>query len=248
MGEIASKFTKLKRSTDKLKNKEGQLFRQHFQLFLQISKERIELAQRLRGNNLIQTSEEKIDARIEEFHHVCKIPVLEAVLWKHDLAFHLDDPIFLAFDTFNVASDFDIQKRIKCTNVLKELYGQPQQSTFNNETNVSNPVNYKTQLNDDIIKSFFTNFHAEVKCKGELCNSKICKLIQGNKLKPENIDQCKEENPISPESVYASLMKECVQYPDLLVLFKLFTSNYNKHCKCGKRLLGSYNVGNYTTK
>ena len=26
----------------------------------------------------------------------------------------IDDPIFLAFDTFNVASNFDIEKRIKC--------------------------------------------------------------------------------------------------------------------------------------
>lgn len=143
------------------------------------------------------------------------------MLWEHDLAFHLDNLIFLTFDTFNDASDFDIEKRINCINVLKEFYGQRQQSTFNNETNVSNPVIDKTQVNNDIIRSFFTDFHDEVKRQGELCNLKICKLIQEKKLKPENIDQFKEENPFSPESVYASLMKERVQYPNLLVLCKL---------------------------
>ena len=106
-------------------------------------------------------------------------------------------------------------------NGLKEFYGQPQQSTFNNEANVSNPAIHKIQLNDDIIMSFFTDFHAEVKREGELCNSKIRKFIQEKKLKPENINQFKEESLISPENVYASLMKERVQYPDLLALFKL---------------------------
>ena len=77
---------------------------------------RMELARRLRGRNLIQTSEEETDARIEEFHRVYKILFLEAVLWQLDLAFHFDYPVFLAFDAFNVASDCDIEKRIKCIN------------------------------------------------------------------------------------------------------------------------------------
>ena len=97
------------------------------------------------------------------------------MLRELDLAFHLDDPIFRAFDAFNITSDFDIEKRIKC---IKEFYGQPQQSPFNNETNSFNPVIDKTQLDDDIIRSFFPDFHAEVKHEGELCNLKICKLIQ----------------------------------------------------------------------
>ena len=54
-----------------------------------------------------------------------------------------------------------------------------------------------------------------------MLNSKIRKLIQIKKLKPENVDQFKEENPISAESVFKSLMKERAQYPDILILFKL---------------------------
>ena len=70
----------------------------------------MELARRLRGNNLIETSGEgEIDGKIEEFHRVLKVTFLEAVLQELDLVFHLDDPIFLAFDAFNVASDFDIE-------------------------------------------------------------------------------------------------------------------------------------------
>ena len=129
-----------------------------------------------------------------------------------DHAFHLDNPIFLVFDAFNVTSDCDIEKKsVVCINVLKGFYGQPQQSAFNNETNASNPVNDKTQLNDNIIRSFFTDFYDKVTHKGELSNLKIGKLIHEKKLKPKNIDQFKEENPISPETVHAGLMKKRVQ-------------------------------------
>ena len=51
----------MKRSIDELKNKDGQLFCQHSWSFLQISTERMELAQRLCGNNLIQLREQEID-------------------------------------------------------------------------------------------------------------------------------------------------------------------------------------------
>lgn len=60
----------------------------YFYIYL---REKMELAQRFWGNNLIQTSEEEIDARIKEFRHVYKIPFLEAVLWELDLAFPLSN-------------------------------------------------------------------------------------------------------------------------------------------------------------
>ena len=124
----------------------------YFYIYL---REKMELAQRLWGNNLIQTSEEEIDARIKEFRHVYKIPFLERCYGSLILLFLC--PISLAFDSFTITSDFDIEK-IKCINVLKEFYCQPQQSTFNNETNVSNLVIDKTELDDDTIRSCFTNF------------------------------------------------------------------------------------------
>ena len=110
---------------------------------------------------------------------------------------------------------------MQCVNVLKEFYGEPQQSIFSGETNISYPVIDKIQLNEELITSFFLDFQAEVKRERGLLNSKIRKLIQIKKLKPENVDQFKEENPISAESVFKSLMKERAQYPDILILFKL---------------------------
>ena len=87
-------------------------------------------------------------------------------------------PIFLAFDSFNIVSDFDIEKIIKCINVLKEFYGQPQQSTFNNETNVTNPVIDKTELNDDTIRSCLTDFHAEVNGKLNYATGRFVNLFK----------------------------------------------------------------------
>ena len=72
----------------------------------------MELAQWLQGNNQIAASEEEIDVRIKEFQWVYKIPFVEAVLRELYFAFHLDDPIFLAFDAFNIALDFDTEKKL----------------------------------------------------------------------------------------------------------------------------------------
>ena len=164
--DIANKFTSLKSSVNELKDTDGPLFSQHSRTLLQISKERMELARRLRGNNLIEIiNEEEINSRIEKFYRVLKVPFLEAVLRELDLAFHLDDRIFLAFDAFNVTSDFDIEKRIRCINVLAEFYGQPQHSTFNNETNVPDPVIDRNQVNDDIVRSFFHRFSGRGKTR-----------------------------------------------------------------------------------
>ena len=72
----------------------------------------MELAQWLQGNNQIPASEEETDVRIKEFQWVYKIPFVEAVLRELYFAFHLDDPIFLAFDAFNIALDFGTEKKL----------------------------------------------------------------------------------------------------------------------------------------
>ena len=90
--------------------------------------------------------------------------------------------------TLSTSLQILISKKESSVYVLKEFYDQPLQSTFNIETNASNPVIDKTQLNNDIIRSFFTDFHVEVKREREIHKSKIRKLIQEQKLNPENID------------------------------------------------------------
>ena len=65
--DIANKFTSLKSSVNELKDTDGPLFSQHSRTLLQISKERMELARRLRGNNLIEMiNEEEINSRNRE--------------------------------------------------------------------------------------------------------------------------------------------------------------------------------------
>ena len=80
-----------------------------------------------------------------------------------DLVFSLDDPEFLAFDAFNVSSDFDLEKREQCVNVLSTFYDEPKSSTYNNETNTAELIIDKLGLCQDEIRSFFSDFNVEVR-------------------------------------------------------------------------------------
>ena len=80
-----------------------------------------------------------------------------------DLVFSLDDPVFLAFDAFNVSSDFDLEKREQCVNVLSTFYDEPKSSTYNNETNTAELIIDKLRLRQDEIRSFFSDFNVEVR-------------------------------------------------------------------------------------
>ena len=72
----------------------------------------MELARKLRGYSLIGiTNLNEIEDKINNFNRTIKVPFLEEVLKDLDLAFSLDDPVFLAFDAFNVSSDCDLEKR-----------------------------------------------------------------------------------------------------------------------------------------
>ena len=83
----------------------------------------MELARKLRGHNLIEiTNLNEIENKINNFNCTIKAPFLEEVLKELDLAFSLDVPVFLAFDAFNVSSDFDLEKREQCINVLSAFY------------------------------------------------------------------------------------------------------------------------------
>ena len=91
------------------------------------------------------------------------------------MAFSLDDLIFLDFDAFNMLSDFDLEKREQCVNVLSTFYGEPKSSIFNNKTNTAEPIIDKLELSQDKIRSFFSNFNAEVRREEDKRNEKIRK-------------------------------------------------------------------------
>ena len=72
----------------------------------------MELPRKLRRHNLIEiTNLNEIEDKINNFNCTIKVPFFEEALKELDLAFSLDDPVFLAFDAFNMSSDFDMEKR-----------------------------------------------------------------------------------------------------------------------------------------
>ena len=162
----------------------------------------------------------EIEEKINNFNRTIKVPFLEEVLKELDLAYTLDDPVFLAFDTFNVSSDFDLEKREQCVNVLSTFYGKTKSSTFNNETNTVEPIINKLGLSQDEIKSFFSDFNAEVRQEEDKRNEEIRKFIENKKLQPGKVSQYKEDHPIAPSDIYKTLMKEQSEYPELMILFK----------------------------
>ena len=143
----------------------------------------MELARKLRGHNLIEiTNLNEIEDKINNFNCTVEVPFLEEVLKELDLAFSLDDSVFLAFDAFNVLSDFDLEKREQCVNVLSTFYGEPKSSTFNNKTNTAEPIIDKLGLRQDEIRSFFSNFYAEMRREEDKRNEEVQKLIENKNL------------------------------------------------------------------
>ena len=141
-----------------------------------MSGERVELARKLCWHSLIErTNLNEIEDKINNFNSTTKAPFLDKVLKELDLAFSLDDLIFLDFDAFNMLSDFDLEKREQCVNVLSTFYGEPKSSIFNNKTNTAEPIIDKLELSQDKIRSFFSNFNAEVRREEDKRNEKIRK-------------------------------------------------------------------------
>ena len=136
---------------------------------MKIAGERMEFARKLHGHNLIEiTNLNEIEEKIINFNRTTKVPFLEEVLKELDLGFSLDDPVVLAFDTFNVSSDFDLEKKEQCVNALSTFCGEPKSSTFNNETNTAEPIIDKLGLSQDEVRSFFFDFNAEVRREEEM--------------------------------------------------------------------------------
>ena len=93
-------------------------------------------------------------------------------------------------------------------------------STFNNKTNMAEPIIVKLGLSQDEIRSFFSDFDAEVLREEDKKNEGIQKLIENQKFQLGKVAQCKEDHPIVPSDIYKTLMKERSEYPELMILFK----------------------------
>ena len=118
---------------------------------------RIELALQLQENDFLG-EEETIEERIAHFNLEINKSFLTEFTQELDQAPQLNDPIFLAFDVFNVTSTISETEHFDKIKVLLEFHGMPKSSTFKKETNMAAALINKENLTEDPIRSFFINF------------------------------------------------------------------------------------------
>ena len=70
------------------------------------------------------------------------------------------------------------------------------------------------------MKSFFSDFNAEVRREKDKKNEEIRKLIENKKLQPGKVAQYMEDHPTAPSDINKTLEKERSEYPELMILFK----------------------------
>ena len=113
---LACKFSNLVESMQHLAENDGPSFSEHAVQFLTVAKERMASAHRLRGREDV-LEEDKAD-RINRFRQQVKAPFMTALIKELQNALQINDPVFLAFDVFNVTTKYSFQERIKHVKVL----------------------------------------------------------------------------------------------------------------------------------
>ena len=138
-GTVARKFAQLKDLLHELSITNGPCFQDHALNFLKISEERMALGRRLRNNDLIDP-DESLNERISKFIREIKTPFMAQLITELDTALQLNDPVFLAFDVFNVTTTFTENIRIQNIKVLSNFYGSAQSSKLKGDTIKATPL------------------------------------------------------------------------------------------------------------
>ena len=137
-----------------------------------------------------------------------------------DLALQLDDPVFLAFDVFNVTSTFTETERFNQIKVLLEFHGMPKSSTFKKETNMAVALINKENVTEDSIRSFFINFDNAISRAQDKLNAIIRELVRSKKHESHKVESYKEEHPVTLDKVFKDICMEKYDYPELIKLVK----------------------------
>ena len=116
---LVRKFSKLVESMQHLAENNGPSFSEHAVQFLTVSKERMALARRLHGREDIL--EDEAD-RINRFRQQVKALFMTALIEELQNALQINDPVFLAFDVFNVTTKYSFQEKIEHNKVLTKYY------------------------------------------------------------------------------------------------------------------------------
>ena len=218
-GTVTRKFTQLKDALHHLSIVDGPSSQEHALPFLEISRERMGLARRLRGDNLV-SAEEILQDRIDEFNRNIKTPYMADLISELDQAMGLNDPVLLAYDVFNVSTTFTQEERYGFIKTLGNFYGETKSSTFQRNNNTALPLIQKENILEATIDHFFGEFDDAVRREQVKINTKIKELVKTGQLTSDLVENYKCEHPVSLDCVYADMVVDRAFYPDLMKLLK----------------------------
>ena len=135
---------------------DGPSFSEQTVQFLTVAKERMALARRLHGREDV-LEEDEADC-INCFRQQVKAPFMTALIEELQNALQINDPVFLAFDVFNVTKECSFQERIEHINILAKYYGSSKTSKMGDSTITAPPNLSNEAVAEQTAKTFFTDF------------------------------------------------------------------------------------------
>ena len=170
-------------------------FSEHAVQFLTVAKQRMALVLRLRGREDV-LEEDKTD-HINCFRQQVKAPFMTALIKELQNALQINDPVFLAFDVFNVTKKYSFQEIIEHINVPTKYYGSSKTSKIGDST-ITAPPNLSNKADDEqTAKTFFTDFDISVKREEDCRNKEIRMLVSSGKLKANQVESYKDDHPVA---------------------------------------------------
>ena len=139
-----------------LAENDGPSFSEHAVQFLTVTKERMALVHRLYGREEVR--EEDKANHINCFCQQVKASFMTALIEELQNALQINDPVFLAFDVFNVTTKYSFQERIEHIKVLAKYYRSSKTSKMGDST-ITAPLNLSNEAVDEqTADTFFTDF------------------------------------------------------------------------------------------
>ena len=179
----------------------------------------MELPHQLQDNNLLE-EEKTTEERIAHFNLEIKKPFLTELIQELDQALQLEDPIFLAFDVFNITFTFTDTECFDKIKMLLEFYGTPKSSTFEKGNNMAATLINEENVTEDSIRSFFINFGNALSSAQNKLNTTIRELVWTKKLESHKVESYKEEHPVTLDTVFKDIYTEKYDCPELTKLLK----------------------------
>ena len=122
---------------------------------------------------------------------------MTALIEELQNALQINDPVFLAFDVFNVTTKYSFQDRIEHVNVLAKYYGSSKTLKMGDST-ITAPPNLSNEVVDEqTAKTFIRDFDNSVKREEDCRNKEIRMLVSSGKLKANQVESYKDDHPVA---------------------------------------------------